>query len=172
MIAIGVGAALALLVLDQLLLEPMFVRLSSADKRIDDDSLTLAQASGITHNGAMASVRWQKMSAGHIGNDASATQSKLLNHVGLAARNASVNLASIRPERGEKAMGFARTGLRASGNVTMATLVAFLQHMQSSDLPVRVTDIQIKANKEGTDDLTVDVGISTLYKLSAAEEAK
>ena len=172
MIAVGVGLVLALLVLDQLLLSPMFERLATADDSIARDSQTLEQYNGITRDGDLASARWRKMSEGHIGTDASAAQSQLLNHINDVARNAGVNLASIKPEHGEKAQGFARTGFRASANVTMSTLVAFLQRLESPGLPVRVTDLQIKANKPGIDDLTVDLGISTIYKLSATEEAK
>jgi len=172
MIALGVGLVLALFVLDQLLLSPMFVRLATADDSIARDSQTLEQSNGMKRNGDLADVRWRKMSEGHIGTDASAAQSQLLNHMNEVARNTGVNLTSIKPEHGEKAQGFARTGFRASANVTMSTLVSFLLRLESPDLPIRVTDLQIKSNKPGVDDLTVDLGISTIYKLSAAEEAK
>lgn len=172
MIAIGLGVVVGLYVLDQMLLAPMFDRLNVADGHIAADQITLQQSNATVQNGQMALKRWGDMSRGHIGLDASAAQSKLLNHVGDVARSAGLNLTSLKPEHGEKTMGFARAGLRATAATTMSTLAAFLQRLQSADLPVRVTDLQIKANKEGLDDLTVDVGISTIYQLPAAEAVK
>ena len=49
----------------------------------------------------------------------------------------------------------------------MASIAKFLWDVQTSKLPTRIVDVQISSrqgSKEGTDDLTVNVAISTLVR--------
>jgi hypothetical protein len=45
----------------------------------------------------------------------------------------------------------------------MSQLRTLLLHVQRATIPIRVTDLQISSRPEGTDNLTISMGISTAY---------
>ena len=50
-----------------------------------------------------------------------------------------------------------------SGTGTVKQIGNFLYKIQTASIPVRVTDVQVNSKKEGTDDLIIQIGISTVY---------
>ena len=46
----------------------------------------------------------------------------------------------------------------------MRRVTQFLYAIQTTDIPVRVTDIQIDARSETADELTVQIGLATIYQ--------
>jgi len=45
----------------------------------------------------------------------------------------------------------------------MAAISRFMWRLQTSKVPIRVTDLSITTRRDGIDDLSLDLGISTLY---------
>ena len=52
----------------------------------------------------------------------------------------------------------------------MSAVANFLWKVRTSSIPARVTDIVLSARPEGSDNLTVTVGISTLVLADAKDE--
>ena len=50
----------------------------------------------------------------------------------------------------------------------MDQLGYFLYHMKTAPIPVRVSDLTIGTRKEATDDLSIQLGISTIFLADAA----
>ena len=59
---------------------------------------------------------------------------------------------------------------RASATGTMAQIGNFLFRLHTSNVPVRVTEMTLAAHKEATDDLTVQLGISTIFLASDTDK--
>jgi Tfp pilus assembly protein PilO len=99
--------------------------------------------------------------------DPSATESQMLHAIDDWARDARLSLPSVKRERMEQDKQFGRIVFRATGAGNMASIARFLWDVQTSKLPTRIVDLQItsrQGSKEGSDDLTITVAISTLIR--------
>lgn len=164
-VAIAAGAVLGLLAVDQLFLSPLLSRLSAATASVDALSREKRDADGLIQNEQRARTRWKEIAADTLKSDSSAAEGQLLNNVREWARSADLSLNSIKPERSERQQGFEKITLRAVGNGSMHQIGRFLHSVQTSNVPVRISDFQINTRKEGTDELSLQVGLSTIFQL-------
>src|SRR3712207_7371087 len=56
-----------------------------------------------------------------------------------------------------------RSSFRATANGRMDSISEFLWRIETAEIPLRINDMQINARKEGSDDLQLQLGVSTLY---------
>ena len=104
--------------------------------------------------------------------NASETESQLQNNVVSWAQDAGLTLPAVKSERTEKEKDFYKFTVRATGTGTMQQIGRFLYRMQTAQVPVRVSELTISTRKEGTDDLSVQMAISTIYLASEADNPK
>jgi hypothetical protein len=110
---------------------------------------------------------FEQMIADGLKSDPSATESQMLHAIDDWARDARLSLPTVKRERMEQDKQFGRIVFRATGAGTMASIAKFLWDVQTSKLPTRIVDLQISSrqgSREGTDDLTLNVAISTLVR--------
>ncbi|HEX8323377.1 MAG TPA: GspMb/PilO family protein [Tepidisphaeraceae bacterium] len=164
-IAICVGAAVGLLALDQWLLGPYFTRLSKADDLIARHQSALSDGNTVLQTRLRASKHWRDIAAGKVTADASAAESQLLNRVRDCAQRANLQLTSLKSEKSEKEKGYERVSVKPTGTGSMGQIGRFLYELKmTTDMPVRVNDIQIISRKDGADDLSVSLALSTIYQ--------
>ena len=162
-IGIGTAAVIGLFALDSVLLSPLFARLNDADQRVANASRELREADQLFQNSLRARRKWRDMAGDTVKTDESAAQSQLLNRVDVWAQTAGLPLSGLKPGRGEREEGFERISVQAAGAGTMAQVSRFLHALHTADVPVRVSELQISTRKEGTDDLALQVTISSIY---------
>lgn len=162
-IAIGVGAVIGLYVLDSVLLSPLLGRLNAATTAIDEGQSTLQSGVALQQNRLNAQKRWVKLAGDSLKTDASAAEAQLLNRVSDYASGSQLAVASLKPERSEKEKGFQRITIRASATGTMEQISKFLFRLRTADFPVNVNDLRIVSRRDGTDDLSIDIGVSTIF---------
>jgi hypothetical protein len=167
MIALVASSVIGLALLDQVLLSPLFLRLSEANTRITEDEAELARARNLFTTRTRAERRWRELAGATLKTDASAAESQLLNKVRDWAQGANLKLASLKPERAEKEAGFDKITIRAAGDGSLAQVSRFLYTLQTADIPVRVSDLTLTSRKPGTDELTLQVGIATIFNRPA-----
>ena len=163
MIALVAGGAVALLAVNQFVLSPLFARGARVDKDLQQATLALDQANGLFANDPRMKARWQEMVAAGLTSDASEAESRALQSLSGWAKDVGLGPpSSLKPERREDGKPFQRVTLRASGTGSMETVGEFLWRIQTADIPIRVTDLALTTNTEGTDELTMEVGVSTI----------
>ena len=59
-------------------------------------------------------------------------------------------------------MRLSGAGYRVTATGTMRSLSQFLWDLETATIPIRVTDARMTPQREGTDDLSLQVGVSTL----------
>lgn len=162
---VGVGAVVLLgaLMLDQLLLSPLLARLQAADTEIAETQRLQLRAQQVFQNATRARRKWSDIAGKSLTADASSAESQLLNRVRDWSQGADLSLSSLKPERTEKEKDFEKATIRATGNGSMQQIARFLNSVHTADIPVRISDLQITSRKEGTDDLQLQVGISTIF---------
>ena len=126
-----------------------------------------AQADRLIREDKTNRATYDRMIADGLKSDASTAESQMLHAIDDWARAARLNLPTVKRERMEQDKVFGRIVFRATGAGTMQAIAQFLWNVQTSRVPARVVDLQIAGRqgaKEGTDDLTVSVAISTLVR--------
>ncbi|HEV7299350.1 MAG TPA: GspMb/PilO family protein [Tepidisphaeraceae bacterium] len=162
---VGIGAAvvIGLFALDSVLLSPLLARLNDADQRVALANRELREADQLFQNSLRARRKWKDMAGDTVKTDESAGQSQLLNRVDGWAQDAGLPLSALKTGRGEGEQGFQRISVQATAAGTMAQVSRFLYSVHTAKVPVRVSELQIASRKEGTDDLALQVSISSIY---------
>jgi type II secretory pathway component PulM len=172
-IVIGTVAVVGLLALDRLFLTPMLERRQVLDAQMRQATEEMTRANGLFTNSPRVNRKWNELTAQTLKTDGSNAESQIIRAVGDWAREAGLNLSSVKPERAEavkpergekdKQVTFMKITFRANATGNMAAISRFMWRLQTSKVPVRVTDLSITTLRDGVDDLSLDLGISTLY---------
>jgi hypothetical protein len=171
-IAIATICTLGLLIFYFVLIDPEIDTKTALGTKIDEAQL-------IWDNGTNAETRarnfgkdWNARIAGPLKSNSSDAASQLLPAVDKWAKEAGMsNLSINQPDRSDKEKDFAKFTLRATAKCNMKQLGAFMYRIQIATIPVRITDLTVSTPKEGTDELIVQMGISTIF-LSPEPDAK
>jgi hypothetical protein len=161
-IGAGVGAAFAILLLNSLVYEPYSEKLDEI--HAGEQNFIERQTRG---NDAMKQQHdrqgeWQAMLASGLKTDTAEADSQAHHAVLDWMQNAGVTPTTFTPERQTAIGKFQVIGFHVSGTGSMPTITRLLWFLETSTIPMRVGDVSIKPRKEGSDDLTVDLTISTL----------
>jgi len=154
---------LGVLLLDRYGLTPIFERRARLETETNECLVQLEKAKKLFQKNRKLSQKWNEMTALGLGSDASAAESRLLHAVRDWAQEAGISLSSVKTERSETERQFRRITFRATGTGPMLAVSKFLWKVETANLPVRIADLQVSSRKEGADDLSFQLGISTLY---------
>lgn len=157
------GVVLGAFALDRVILTPWLDRRADALARVDLAQQDLTRAQQTFQNDQRAQRNWRRMAGDTLRTDAPAAEAQVLNRVRDWAQDAGLSLTSLKPERNEREKGYHKVTIRATATGSMRGVSRFLFEVQNADVPLRVADMQLTSRKEGADDLTLNLGLSTIY---------
>ena len=163
LIAIAVVAVLGVLALDQIVVSPLLARSDDLDAQIMAAQEDMLEAQDLFRDSRRRGREWALVSRDALKRNASEAEGQLLTRVREWAQDAGVGLTSLKPERDEKLKDFRQITLRATATGSVSTLGQFLHRIETATVPVRITDMTIATRKEGTDELTLNLGVATIY---------
>ena len=162
-VAYGSAAAALLLALDYFLFSPYFAEREAL--RTDRDQVTreLTDATLLFARQSKLRKEWAAIQSGGLKSDVSEADSQAQHAVIDCADAAGVTLARLQPDRPVAAGPFQVTSFTVSGTGPSRGIVRLLWSLETASIPIRVNDVQITPHgKEGTDDLSVRMSVSTL----------
>ncbi|MFI5001925.1 MAG: hypothetical protein ACHQK9_18750 [Reyranellales bacterium] len=163
-VAIGVLAAIGIFGLNYYFVEPLLAAKSDLDQKIAEKKDEASKERKLIAESRSKGPLWSTMqNNGLRRQDASEAEAPLLSSVRDWATEARMVLVSVKPERSDKEKDFQKLTVRVTGNGRMSEISWFLWRIQTATIPAKVSDMQLSAHKEGTDELTLQVGISTAY---------
>jgi hypothetical protein len=162
-IVIGTLAVVGLFALDRLLLTPLIERRQVVAAQMRLETERMERANGLLTNRSRVNRKWNEISGSSLKIDGSTAESQIIRAVNDWALEAGLNLSSAKPERAEKEKQFMKITFRANATGNMAAISRFMWRLQTSKVPIRVTDLSITTRRDGVDDLSLDLGISTIY---------
>jgi Tfp pilus assembly protein PilO len=171
-VAVATVAVVAVLVLDQFLVSPLFARRTELDDQVQIKRGDWEHNQKLVTDSKRMGKRWAEISSGPLKRDESQSESQMLQNVLEWARGAGMEVPSFKRERVEREKDFVKVTFRATGTGTMNQIGNFLWRIQTASVPVRITDVSITSKKEGTDDLSVQLGIATIYLAADADKDK
>ena len=163
-IAIATGLLVGALLLYKVILSPLDDQKRDLDMRIAEAQGQIAKANHLFKERKRANTEWRDMVGGGLRKDASQAETLVLQSIPDWAQEAGFNLISLNPDRTEPEKGFSKKTFRATGGGSMAQVGRFLWRIQTSSIPIHISEIQLRPRKDAnTDDLSLTVGISTIY---------
>lgn len=161
-IALATLIVLALLGLDRFLLTPLQQRradMAAQEQHIMDG---LERARALFGRSQQLESEWRQMLDAGLRFGPTEAESKVLHAIREWSQEAGLSLSSLRPDKATDVGGLREITFRAAGQGGMAAVAGFLWRLETSPLPVRLTELHLGARKEGTDDLSLQVSISAL----------
>ena len=159
----ALAAVLGVLVLDWWIVTPLFDRSAEVEARKAVLLSEMANAENLLGRRRVVEPRWRSMLADGMKRDPAEAESQVLHALGEWADDAGLDLVSLKPERSTKETLLPEIDFRASGTGSMAAVSRFLWRLETATIPVKVKALQVGSRKEGQDDLSLQVQISTLY---------
>lgn len=105
---------------------------------------------------------WADMQKGGLNVDPAQAERQTLEALNLWARTTGFTLVTYKPDRTTQDGTFNVVGISASGTGSMPTAARMLAAIETAGIPIRVNDMTITPQKEGTDDLSVRFSLSAL----------
>ena len=161
-ILVAGAALLVLLVGDRLVLGPLLERRSEVLAERDVLTAQLTRARALLARRREAAPLWRDMQP-HLANTPAEAESRVFHMVRDAAEAAGLSVSLQKPERLADKTRLPQIAFQAVGSGSMRAVSGFLWRLETAPGPLRILELQVGSRKEGTDDLTVSVRMSTLY---------
>ena len=169
-IAILTGASILMLVLYFVVIGPYFQRRAEIATDLDTATLDLAKADTLFKQQKKMRVIWTEMMKGGLGNTPSEAESQLAQALDEWAQECGINVSSLKPGKSQPEGKFLQIGFNLSGIGPLSTISNLLWRLETTNMPLRINDIQIIPRKEGQDDLTFQLTVSTLCRLPDSDK--
>ena len=154
----------ALLVLDRYVLTPVLDWRAALEAHKQSLIGEVARAGDLLARQHQVGPKWREMVATGLKRDPAEADSQILHAVQNWSQEAGLKLTSVKPERLPDKRSLQEISFQAAGIGTMNAVSRFLWRIETAKVPIRIKDLQVGARKEGTDDLTLQVRLSTLYQ--------
>ena len=156
-------AVLCLLVLDVYVLSPLLDRRATAAGDKTRLVARLSQAQTLLERRRLLSGRWRQMLSGGMKRAPAEAESQLLRSLRDWSAEAGVRLSSLRPERSTEKSELPEITVHAAGSGSMRAVYRLLLRIEKAQMPVKTRMLQLGSRRDGTDDLSLQVRVSTLY---------
>ena len=169
-IAIGVGAGAAALLLYQFMLMPFLDKRESMVENTTRVKEELKQADVLFARERELKKVWADITAGGLKVDIGDAQSQLTNAVEEWARDAGVALPTLKSDGAKKDGNFLVISYHATVTGSTRQIAKLAWALETAPVPVRINDMRITPQKEGTDQLQAEISVSTISMLPDAEK--
>lgn len=164
-IGLVTAGVIGLMIVDHFALSPLLERRAQAQTQISTLTGDQERAEQLITNAPRMRKRWNDMLASGLKSDETDSKNQALTQLLAWEKESGVTFTSLQPERGDlsgKAKELQPIMLRATASGSMRSISQFLWKVHTSDIPMRVIDLQIDSHKPGSDDLVLTLSVSTL----------
>lgn len=156
-------AVLCVLVLDVYVLTPLLDERAAVKAQKQRLQGKFAQATALLKRRQVLGRKWHRMLADGMTRDPAEAESRLLRSLRDWCADARMELSSLRPERSTEKSQLSEVIVHAAGTGSMAAVSRLLWRIETARIPVKVKMLQLGSRKDGTDDLSLHLRVSTLY---------
>ena len=156
--------AVAALVLDRYAVTPLLDARDAAEVQKQSLLDEMDRGQAMLASEREIGSKWQKMVAAGLKQDPTEAESQVLHAVGDWAMEAGLRLSSLKPDRVPEKKHLQEINFQATGTGSMNAVARFLWRVETAGIPIRLKELQLGSRKEGTDDLTLQLRLSTIYQ--------
>ena len=169
-IATITGIIIGSLVLYQFVIEPKLTQIEQLDGEVSLATTDMERADSLFNSSRSATKQMAKIAGSGLRRNDAEAESELLNSTRQWAQEAGLSGWGIKREATVKERDFNKITFRAQGSGGMGQIGRFLYRLQTANIPVRIVDMTINSRRDGTDDLAIVLGVSTIYLAPEAEK--
>jgi Tfp pilus assembly protein PilO len=171
LIAVVAAAAVGLVVLDFYVLTPFLdLRTRQADE-LQTLTATLNEARALFDRRRLLRTEWHAMNAAGLGRSRPEAESVVFHAVRDWAQESGLQLGSLKPGQSVEHPHAMELTFQTAATGPMQAVAGFLWRVESAPLPLRVHQLQLGARKDGEDDLSLQLHLSTLCHMQPADDA-
>ena len=159
---IATAAAVALYVLDAVLLTPLTKTWQTHAAEIVKLKKDVARGRSLIERGPQTQRKWAEMQAGALPKDAAQAEQDLISAFDRWGRDNRIELGSIKPQWKRGTDRYSTLECRVDATGTLATLSRFLFELEKSPVALRVESVELTARDEGGNKLTLGLIVSGL----------
>lgn len=156
-------ASVALLVVDVYVLTPVLGRREVVRAERERLLAELRQTHHLLERRKLLAPKWRGMLAGGMRGDPAEAESQILRSLRRWASEGGVSLSSLRPDRSTEKTDLPEITVHVTGTGSMYAVSRMLWHIEAAATPIKIKMLQLGSRKEGTDDLSMHLRVSTLY---------
>lgn len=171
-IAILTGVVVVLLLLYYVAYEPYSSKRADVLSSIADTQDKLDHANSVFSRERRLAKVWAELQAGGLNVDPAQAGHQTLAALDTWAKNSGFTLITYKPDRTSQEGTFDVVSVNASGTGRMPQMARMLADIETAGIPIRINDLTITPQKEGTDDLQVRFGLSALCQPPGDTTAK
>lgn len=161
-IALVLLAVVGLLVADQYLLTPYLQERERLSKALDETTLKAEKAQKLLDARVRTNREWRGLLESGLTTDAATAEAQALNKVRQWAEESRVDLQSLKPDRVARSGDFQQVRIAAAGSGSTAAVASLLNRIETAKIPIKVNEVRLASRKEGNDDLTFSMSVSTI----------
>jgi hypothetical protein len=174
LIASIVGVSLAVTLLYFYVVQPRWIEArTSLNREIKAADADLTRDRQLLAEQPKYMEQWNNLKAKGLSTDPAQAAAHMMQTVTEIARRNFVQIEGMRENRTTQKDDFSEHRFVATASGSTKGVAPFLFALESSGLPLRVDDLQLRARKEGTDDLGMELQVTALvYAPKPAKGAK
>ena len=154
---------LGLLIGDRLVLSPTLERRDELDSRRRLLTGELRQADLVFRKSQRLRESWRSMLDNGLHTTASEAESEALHALRQWSQESGLSLVALKPEITDVDSHLRAVEIQATGSGSMQAAARFVFMAETSELPLRVTEMQLGSLEQAADDLTLQLRLSMLY---------
>jgi len=168
----GVSAIIFLWMIDRYALSPVLERQSDLQLQRDRILKEIRRGNALISERRQLAPKWNEMLSAGLKDDPAEAEGQLLHALRDWAKESGFTLTSVKPDRPESKSELKEIQIQAAGTAKMDAITGFLWQLHSAPFPLKVTDLQISSRNDGSNDLALQLKISTLYYAADRRQAK
>ena len=161
-LAVASVAVLGVFALNQYVLSPLLDRRERVGQELRQTQETLQQHKALVAARPGIEVRWRDMQSAGLMADVSTSESQLLNAIREWASESGLALSALKPDRVAPGKVFQKLKVSVAATGNMRQVRQFLLKIHRASIPVQIADMQLSARKDGMDDLSLEIRLTTL----------
>ena len=162
MLLIIAAVGLGLLLVDNLLISPLYASWTTRNKQIAALRQRLDQGRRLVNGRTSIVGRWDRIRTNSLPSDVSLAEGEMLKAVNRWAQDSGAKLESIKPQWRDSGDDYMTLECRADAIGDMPTLTRFLYELEKDPMSLKVENIELSSRDNDGQQLTLGLQISGL----------
>jgi hypothetical protein len=162
LLAIGAGAALALLLLNYLVISPLIDSWHARTKQIADLRQKIADGAMLIRRQDTVESRWDYMRTNALDSNPAAAERQLFTSFDGWVKTSGVTEGSFRPQLHDTDDNYSTIDCRADVSGTMQSVLHFLYNMEKDPKAVKINSFELTTRDDNGRQLTLGLDLSGL----------
>ncbi len=162
-IGIGAAAAVAILGLNQFVLQPFTDESNKVDTQLTTARKQLADDTKLFDKRDRLQRVWNDLKGGGLKSDQSEADAQAQHALVDWAARSQVAVGSLKSEHAAQEGQFQVLSYEITGNATTPTMAQLMSDLETATIPLRINELQLSARPERSDNLQIRLTVSTLF---------